>query len=309
MLGLALLLTAIALRVRLALVVLLPWRLRLWLWLRLWRPNFRRTRLRLWLGWMELRRTRLWLLLRRPHFNDVRLRRRTRCFHVRLRRTLRGLGACAHLRRLVVRALLHCRRRIAIEAIRFLSTALRLRLRRLRSGLRQLRPRLEGAAFVVRCAGSTFALWWARRHAGRALRCLHGLWLPEALLRCSSARQRMRAIDRTRRHQGLRSLTRLRTALTVRRILRIRRIRVGRANQPDRTPRAALTALFWWTTRLVADVCRTIWPGVREAQPGGLGRYRCRRHPRIDLTAHRRDACRTVTTCPCGAGAGQRAAL
>lgn len=241
-----------------ALVVLLPRRLRLrlrlklLLWLWLWRPGFRRTRLRLRLRLrrMELWRTRLWLLLRRSHFNNVRLRRRTRCVHVRLCRPLRGLGASAHLRRLVVRALLHCRRRIPIEAIGLLTTVLRLRLRRLRSGLRQLRARREGTAFVVRCAGGTFVLRWPSRHAGRALLCLRRLRLSGPLLGRGGAWQRTWAIDRTWRHQRLRSRHRLRTMLTV---LRVRRARTGRAHQPDRMP------------RLVAGACRAIGRGACQA--------------------------------------------
>jgi len=116
----ALLITAIALRMRLGLVVFLPrW---LCLLLRLWRTSFRRTRLRL----------RLW----RAHLN-VRLRCGTRGFHVRFRPALFGLGACAHLRRFVVLALLHGRCRVTVEAIRLLAAALRLRLWRLRAGLQR----------------------------------------------------------------------------------------------------------------------------------------------------------------------------
>lgn len=140
-----LLVTAVtALRMRLALMVFLA------RGLRLGRPGFWRTLLRLRLRRVEFRRARLGLWLRWAHLHNMWLRRRTRGFHAWLRRTLLGLGACAHLRRLVVRALLHRRGGIAGEAIRLLATALRLRLRCLRGGLRQLGARFEGAAFVTR---------------------------------------------------------------------------------------------------------------------------------------------------------------
>lgn len=182
----ALLITAIALRMRLGLVVFLPrW---LCLLLRLWRMGFRRTRLRL----------RLW----RAHLN-VRLRCGTRGFHVRFRPALFGLGACAHLRRFVVLALLHGRCRVTVEAIRLLAAALRLRLWRLRAGLRQLRTRFEGAALFSRCTGRAVAQRWTCRHARRALWRLCSLRLSRAVLRRGGTRQRAWPVDRARGHQTL----------------------------------------------------------------------------------------------------------
>ena len=92
MLAFVFLVTPVAtLRMRLALVVFLPRRLRLGLWLG--RPRFWRTLLRLRLRRVEFRRARLWLWLRWAHLHRVWLWRRTRGFHVWLRRTLLGLGA------------------------------------------------------------------------------------------------------------------------------------------------------------------------------------------------------------------------
>lgn len=238
MLTFALFFTAIALRMRLGFVVFLP--RRLCLRLRLRRTGFRRAR--------------LGLRLRRAHLN-VRLRCGTRGFHVRFRPALFRLGACAHLRRLVARALLHGRRRIAGEAIRLLATALRLRLRRLRARLRQLRTRLESPALVTRCTGRAFALRRARRHAGWALRRLHSLRLPWALLRRGRTRQRAWTIDRTRGHQALRS----RSGLGA--MGRLCTLRVRGAHQPLRTIRAAL---FRRSARLATCVCGRIGRGARQ---------------------------------------------
>jgi len=248
--------TAVAiLRMLLALMVFLPRRLRLGLRLR--RSGFWRTLLRLWLRRVEFRRARLGLWLRWAHLHNVWLRRRTRGFRAWHRRTLLGLGACVHLRRLVVRALLHRRGRIAGEAIRFLASALRLRLSLgcRRGGLR-LRAWLEGAAFVTRCTRCALVLWWARRHPGRALRCLSGLRLPRALLRCGCAGQRARAIDRAGRHQRLRSGARLSAVRC------LCTLRVRRTHQSLRTIRTTWTALFLWMTRFVAGACRPIGRGA-----------------------------------------------
>lgn len=250
-----------ALRMRLALMVFLMRWLRLGL--RLGRPGFWRTLLRLRLRRVEFRRARLGLGLRWAHLHNVWLRRRTRGFHVLHRRTLLGLRACTHLRRLVVRALLHRRGGIAVEAIRLLATALRLRLRLRcwRGGLRQLRARLEGATFVTRCTGCAVVLWWARRHPGRALRCLSGLRLPRALLRCGCAGQRAWAIDRTGRHQRLRTSARLSAVRC------LCTLRVRRTHQPLRTIRTihtARTVLLRRTTLFVPGACGLIGYGTRQ---------------------------------------------
>lgn len=248
-----------ALRMRLTLMMFLMRWLRLGL--RLGRPGFWRTLLRLRLRRVEFRCARLGLGLRWAHLHNVWLGRRTRGFHVLHRRTLLGLGACAHLRRLVMRALLHRRRRIAGEAIRLLATALRLRLRCLRGGLRQLRARLEGATFVTRCTGCAVVLWWTRRHPGRALRCLSGLRLPRALLRCGCAGQRAWAIDRAGRHQRLRTSARLSAVRC------LCTLRVRRPHQPLRTIRTIYTArtvLLRRTTWFVACACGLIGCGTRQ---------------------------------------------
>ena len=236
MLTFALFFTAMGLWMRLGLMVFLP--RRLGLWLRLWRTRFRRT----------------WLRLRRAHL-DVRLRCGTRRFHVRLRPVLFRLGACAHLRRFIVQAFLHGRRRVAIEAIRLLPPALRLGMWCLRAGLRQLRARLEGAMLVSRCARGAFTLRRTCRHAGRALRGLYGLRLCGALLRCSGTRQRTWAIDRARGHETLRRGARLGT------MGRLRTLRVRGAHQSLRTIRATL---FRRPARLVSSMCGPIGRGASQ---------------------------------------------
>lgn len=236
MLTFALLFTAIALRMRLGFMVFLSRRLSL-------RLRLRRARLRrMWLG----------LRLRRAHLN-VGLRCGTRGFHVRFRPALFRFGVCAHLRRLVVRALLHGGCRVAVEAIRFLATVLwlRLRMRRLRAGLRQLRTRLEGAALITRCTGRAFALRWPCCHAGRALWRLPNLRLSGALLRCGGTRQRAWTVDRVRGHEGARCRPRLGA------VRRLHTLRVRRTHQslwPIRT------VLFLRAARLVNGVRRPILP-------------------------------------------------
>jgi hypothetical protein len=190
-----------ALRMRLTLMMFLMRWLRLGL--RLGRPGFWRTLLRLRLRRVEFRCARLGLGLRWAHLHNVWLGRRTRGFHVLHRRTLLGLGACAHLRRFVVLALLHGRCRVTVEAIRLLAAALRLRLWRLRAGLRQLRTRFEGAALVSRCTGRAVAQRWTCRHARRALWRLCSLRLSRAVLRRGGTRQRAWPVDRARGHQTL----------------------------------------------------------------------------------------------------------
>jgi len=197
----------------------------------------RRLGLRLRLRRASLRRTWLGLRLRGAHLN-VGLRCGTRGLHVRLRPALFRLRAGAHLQRLVVRALLHGRCRVAVEAIRLLATALRLRLRlrmrRLRAGLRQLRTRLEGAALVTRCTGRVFALRRPCCHAGRALRRLPNLRLSGALLRCGGTRQRAWTVDRVRGHEGPRCRPRLGA------VRRLRTLRVRRTHQSLRPIRTVL---------------------------------------------------------------------
>ena len=234
MLAFALFITAIALRMRLGFMVFLPRRL-----------SLRRT---------GFGRTRLGLRLRLTYLN-MRLRCGARGFHVRFRPALFRLRACAHLRRLVVRTLLHGRGRIAIEAIRLLATTLWLRLKmwRLRAGLRQLRTRLEGAALVARCAGCAVALRRTCRHAGRALRRRRSLRLPRPLLRRGGTRQGTWTVDRVRGHEGPRRRSRL-GAMRHRRALRVRG-----AHQSLRTIR---TALFRRSAGL--GVCRPVRCGATQ---------------------------------------------
>lgn len=165
-----------------------------------------------------------------------------------------------HLRWLAVRALLHCRGRIAGEAIRLLASALRLGLSLgcWCGGLRRLRARLEGAAFVTRCTRCAFVLRWARRHPGRALRCLSGLRLPRTLLRCGCAGQRAWAIDRAGRHQRLRTSARLSAVRC------LCTLRVRRTHQSLRTIQTVRTALFRWTARFVAGACGLVGYGTRQ---------------------------------------------
>lgn len=241
-LAFAFLFTAIPLRMRLAFVVLLARRLRL----RLRRARFRGTRLGL-----RLRRAHLAVRLRLR----LRLRRRTRCFHAGFRPALLRLAGRAHLRRLVVRALLQGRCRVAVETIRLLATALRLRLR-LRC-LRQLWARLKGVAFVTRRTGCAFALRRACRHAGGALRCLRGLRLGRALLRRSGARLRARTIGGARRHQRLRA-------------------------------RPRLAAVLWLRTFRVRRADQTLWPVrtvlLRRSARLAAGAISCRRHSSRNTT-------------------------
>ena len=286
MLAFALLFTAIALRMRLAFVVLLARRLRL----RLRRARFRRTR--------------LGLRLRRAHLNvRLRLRCRTRCFHVRFRPVLLRLAGHAHLRRLVVRALLRGRCRVAVEAIRLLATALWLKLRLRLRRLGQLGARLKGVAFVTRRTGCALTLRWACRQAGRALRCLRGLRLGRALLRCSGAWLRTWAIDRARCHQRLRSRPRLAAALWLR-TLRVR--------GADQTLWPVRTVLLRRSAKLAAGACRSalhILRGATQTEPCCLRSYGSGRHSGTGLASHGRDAGAHVAARPGRASARQRAAL
>lgn len=288
MLAFAFLFTAIPLRMRLAFVVLLARRLRL----RLRRARFRGTRLGL-----RLRRAHLAVRLRLR----LRLRRRTRCFHAGFRPALLRLAGRAHLRRLVVRALLQGRCRVAVETIRLLATALRLRLR-LRC-LRQLWARLKGVAFVTRRTGCAFALRRACRHAGGALRCLRGLRLGRALLRRSGARLRARTIGGARRHQRLRARPRLAA------VLWLRTFRVRRA---DQTLWPVRTVLLRRSARLAAGACRPTLPilrGATQTEPRCLRSYGSGRHSGTGLTSHGRDAGAHVAARPRRASARQRTAL
>lgn len=227
-------LTAIALRMRLGIMVFLP--RRLGLRLRLRRAGLRWT----WLG----------LRLRRAHLN-MGLRCRTWGFHVRFGPALLRLRPGVHLRlrRLVVRVLLRGLCWGAVEAIQLLTTVLwlRLRVRRLRVGLRQLRTRLEAPALLTRCAGRAVALRRACRHARRALRRLRSLRLSRGFLRRGSTRQGAWTVDRAWRHQRLRSRSRLGTTRP------LRTLRIRRAHQALRPVRSVL---FLRSARLAAGVRR-----------------------------------------------------
>jgi len=222
---------------------------------------------------------------------------------VRFRPALLRLQPGVHLRlrRLVVRVLLRGPCRGAVEAIRLLATALRLRLRLRR--LRQLWARLKGMAFVTRRTRCAFALRWACRHAGRPLRCLRGLRLGRALLRCRGTRLRARTIDRARRHQRLRSRRRLAA------VLGLRTLRVRRA---DQTLWPVRTVLLRRSARLATGACRRTLPilrGATQTEPRCLRSYGSGRHSGTGLISHGRDAGARIAARPGRASARQRTAL